>query len=158
MITLPEVTVVGTLVADPELKATPSGALVANFRIASNDRKKNQQTGEWEDGSPTFLSCSIWRDYAEHVAESLSRGDRVVVVGQLVMREFEKDGERRTAYEVRAEEVTPSLRFATVKVNRVERNGGSSSSSKSSSKGSGWWAELAGDPWSGAPAEYPAPF
>jgi single-strand DNA-binding protein len=154
MITLPEMTVVGTLVADPELRFTPNGVAVANFRVACNDRRLNKDTGKWEDGEATFLRCSVWREYAEHVGESLSRGDRVVVIGRLRERSYEKDGEKRTAYELDAEEVTPSLRFATAKVNRVERNGGSSSSSKSPAKGSGWRASggAADDPWGGAPS------
>lgn len=163
MITLPEVTVVGTLVADPTLTFTPSGVAVANFRIASNDRKLNKETGKWEDGDATFLSCSIWRDYAEHVGESLSRGDRVVVVGRLRQREFEKDGERRTVYEVDAEEVTPSLRFANVKVLKVDRNGGSSGGNaparESGFRKSGGGTRPAGasdDPWGGS--DDPAPF
>lgn len=154
MITLPEVTVVGTLTGDPELRFTPSGAAVANFSVACNDRRLNRDTGKWEDAGTTFLRCSIWRDYAEHVAESLSKGDRVVVIGRLRQREFEKDGEKRTVFELDAEEVTPSLRFATAKVQRVSRDGGSAG-------GKSGWRESGGkapadDPWGGS--EDPAPF
>lgn len=122
MITLPTVTVVGTLTADPELRYTPSGAAVANFTIACNDRKKNPQTGEWEDGDATFLRGQIWRDYAEHVAESLQRGQRVIAIGQLRQRQYDKDGETRTVFELDAEEIAPSLKWATATVVKASRN------------------------------------
>lgn len=129
MITLPAVTVVGTLTADPELRFTPGGAAVANFTVASNERKKNQQSGEWEDGDATFLRCNIWRDYAEHVAESLTRGTRVVVVGRLKQRSYEKDGEKRTVFELEVEEIGPALKWATATVVKASKNGGSNSGS-----------------------------
>lgn len=119
MITLPQVTVVGTLTADPELRFTPAGKAVSNFTIASNSRKKNQQTGEWEDGDATFLRGSIWGPYAENVAESLKKGLKVIAVGTLKQRSYEKDGQNRIVFELEAEEVGPSLRFATASVARA---------------------------------------
>jgi single-strand DNA-binding protein len=109
------VTVVGNLVADPELRFTPSGAAVANFRIASTPRAFDKQTNEWKDGEALFLSCSVWRQMAENVAESLVKGDRVIVQGRLKQRSYEtSEGEKRTVFEVDAEEVGPSLKFRFV--------------------------------------------
>ena len=105
------ITVVGNLVDDPELRFTPSGAAVANFRIASTPRSFNRQTNEWEDGEALFLSCAVWRQAAENVAESLTRGMRVVVQGRLKARSYEtREGEKRTVFEIEVEEVGPSLR------------------------------------------------
>ena len=119
------ITVVGNLVDDPELRFTPSGAAVANFRIASTPRTFNRQTNEWEDGEALFLSCSVWRQAAENVAESLTRGMRVVVQGRLKARSYEtREGEKRTVFEIEVEEVGPSLKFATAKVTRATRGGG----------------------------------
>lgn len=119
------ITVVGNLVADPELRFTPSGAAVANFRIASTPRRFNSQTSQWEDGEALFLTCNIWRQAAENVAESLQRGMRVVVQGRLKQRSFEtREGEKRTVYELEVDEVGPSLRYATAKVARTPREGG----------------------------------
>src|SRR6188768_3840790 len=119
------ITVVGNLVDDPELRFTPSGAAVANFRIASTPRSFNRQTNEWEDGEALFLSCSVWRQAAENVAESLQRGMRVVVQGRLKARSYEtREGEKRTVFEIEVEEVGPSLKFATAKVTRATRGGG----------------------------------
>ena len=119
------ITVVGNLVDDPELRFTPSGAAVANFRIASTPRSFNRQTNEWEDGEALFLSCSVWRQAAENVAESLTRGMRVVVQGRLKARSYEtREGEKRTVFEIEVEEVGPSLKFATAKVTRATRGGG----------------------------------
>jgi single-strand DNA-binding protein len=124
------ITVVGNLTDDPELRFTPSGAAVANFRVASTPRTLDRQSGEWKDGEPLFLACSIWRDAAEHVAESLTRGARVVVVGRLKQRSYEKDGQKRTVYELDVDEVGPSLRYATAKVTKARRGGEGGSHAK----------------------------
>ncbi len=119
------ITVVGNLVDDPELRFTPSGAAVANFRIASTPRTFNSETREWVDGEALFLSCSVWRQAAENVAESLQKGMRVVVQGRLKQRSYEtREGEKRTVFELEVEEVGPSLKFATAKVARAQRSGG----------------------------------
>jgi len=120
------ITVVGNLTDDPELRFTPSGAAVAKFRIASTPRTLDRQSGEWKDGEPLFLACNIWRDAAEHVAESLQRGTRVIVQGRLRQRSYEtREGEKRTVYELEVDEIGPSLRYATAKVQRMSRSGGS---------------------------------
>ncbi|MBN9736718.1 MULTISPECIES: single-stranded DNA-binding protein [unclassified Pseudonocardia] len=120
------ITVVGNLTADPELRFTPSGAAVANFTVASTPRTFDRQSGEWKDGEALFLRCNIWRQAAENVAESLTRGARVVVQGRLRQRSFEtREGEKRTVVEMEVDEVGPSLRYATAKVNKVSRGGGS---------------------------------
>jgi single-strand DNA-binding protein len=119
------ITVVGNLVDDPELRFTPSGAAVANFRIASTPRTFDKQSNEWKDGDALFLSCSVWRQAAENVAESLQRGMRVVVQGRLKARTYEtREGEKRTVFEIEVEEVGPSLKYATAKVSRTTRSGG----------------------------------
>ncbi|BBG05583.1 hypothetical protein PSA01_28630 [Pseudonocardia saturnea] len=116
----------GNLTADPELRFTPSGAAVANFTVASTPRTFDRQSGEWKDGEALFLRCNIWRQAAENVAESLTRGARVVVQGRLRQRSFEtREGEKRTVVEMEVDEVGPSLRYATAKVNKVSRGGGS---------------------------------
>jgi single-strand DNA-binding protein len=119
-----QVTICGNLVADPELRFTPNGQAVANFRVASTPRYKDQQTGEWKDGDGVFLTCNVWRQAAENVAESLQRGMRVIVQGRLKQRSYEKDGQKRTVFEVEVDEVGPSLRSATAKVNKTQRQGG----------------------------------
>ncbi|MFV0463603.1 MAG: single-stranded DNA-binding protein [Nostocoides sp.] len=119
------ITVIGNLTADPELRFTPSGAAVANFTVASTPRTFDRQNNEWKDGETLFMRCSIWREAAENVSESLQRGMRVVVTGRLVSRSYEtKEGEKRTTMELQADEVGPSLRYATAKVNRTQRSGG----------------------------------
>jgi single-strand DNA-binding protein len=119
------ITIIGNLVGDPELRYTPTGQAVANFRVASTPRKMNQQTQQWEDGDSLFLSCNVWRQAAENVAESLQRGMRVIVSGRLRQRSYEtKEGEKRTVYEVEVDEVGPSLRNASAKVTRSQRSGG----------------------------------
>jgi single-strand DNA-binding protein len=116
------ITVVGNLTADPELRFTPSGAAVASFTVASTPRTFDRQTNEWKDGDALFLRCSIWRQAAENVAESLQRGMRVVVTGRLQQRSYEtREGEKRTVVEMQVDEVGPSLRYATAKVNRTQR-------------------------------------
>jgi single-strand DNA-binding protein len=120
-----QITIVGNLVDDPELRFTPSGQAVARFRVASTPRFRDQQSGEWKDGESLFLTCNVWRQAAENVAETLQRGMRVIVQGRLRQRSYEtREGEKRTVYEVEADEVGPSLRNATAKVNKVQRQGG----------------------------------
>jgi len=119
------ITLVGNLVDDPELRFTPSGAAVAKFRIASTPRTFDRQTNEWKDGESLFLTCNVWRQPAENVAESLQRGMRVIVQGRLRQRSYEtKEGEKRTVFEVEVDEVGPSLKSATAKVNKTQRSGG----------------------------------
>jgi single-strand DNA-binding protein len=119
------ITLVGNLVDDPELRFTPSGAAVAKFRIASTPRFMDRQTNEWKDGESLFLTVNVWRQAAENVAESLQRGMRVIVQGRLKQRSYEtKEGEKRTVYEVEADEVGPSLRNASAKVTKTQRGGG----------------------------------
>jgi single-strand DNA-binding protein len=119
------ITIVGNLVDDPELRFTPTGQAVARFRIASTPRFLDKQTNEWKDGEGLFLTCNVWRQAAENVAESLQRGMRVIVQGRLRQRSYEtKEGEKRTVYEVEVDEVGPSLRNATAKVNKTARQGG----------------------------------
>ncbi|MGB7449575.1 MAG: single-stranded DNA-binding protein [Ornithinimicrobium sp.] len=118
-------TLVGNLTGDPELRFTPSGAAVANFTVASTPRTFDRQTSEWKDGETVFMRCSIWREAAENVAESLHRGARVVVTGRLVSRSWETpEGEKRTVMEMQADEIGPSLRYATASVTKAQRGGG----------------------------------
>ena len=139
------ITVVGNLVDDPELRFTPSGAAVANFRIASTPRTFDRQTNEWKDGDALFLSCSVWRQAAENVAESLTKGMRVVVQGRLRQRSYEdREGQRRTVVELEVDEVGPSLRYATAKVTRASRGGGGYGGGNSG----GGQGGQGGDPWS----------
>ncbi|MFJ1765669.1 single-stranded DNA-binding protein [Amycolatopsis sp. NPDC088138] len=124
------VTVVGNLTADPELRFTPVGAAVANFTVASTPRTFDRESGQWRDGDAMFLRCSLWRQYAENVAESLGRGTRVVVHGRLRQRSFDtKEGEKRTVLELEVDEIGPSLRYATAKVTKAARVGGGDVSS-----------------------------
>jgi single-strand DNA-binding protein len=148
------ITVVGNLTADPELRFTPSGAAVANFTVASTPRTFDRQSGEWKDGDALFMRCNIWRDAAEHAAESLTRGMRVVVQGRLRQRSFEtKEGEKRTVVEMEVDEVGPSLRYATAKVNKAARGtGGGGGGGFGSSGGGGGGSAPADDPWGSAPA------
>ena len=119
------ITVVGNLTADPELRFTPNGAAVANFTVASTPRTFDRQTNEWKDGEALFLRCSVWREAAENVAESLTKGMRVIVQGRLRARSYDdRDGNRRTSWELDVDEVGPALRFATAKVTRAQRGGG----------------------------------
>lgn len=119
------ITVIGNLTADPELRFTPSGAAVANFTVASTPRQFDRNSNEWKDGETLFMRCSIWRDAAENVAESLHRGTRVVVTGRLKSRSYDtKEGEKRTVMELEVDEVGPSLRYASAKVTKAERGGG----------------------------------
>lgn len=158
------ITIIGNLTADPELRFTPSGAAVANFTVASTPRQFDRTSNEWKDGETLFMRCSVWRDAAENVAESLQRGARVLVAGRLKSRSYEtKEGEKRTVVEMDVDEVGPSLKYATAKVNRTQRgtggggfNGGGGNASagggqnSGSNAGSGSQAE---DPWAtGSPA------
>src|SRR3954462_15815269 len=119
------ITVIGNLTDDPELRFTPAGAAVANFTVASTPRSFDRQSNEWKDGDTLFLRCSVWRQAAENVAESLHRGTRVIVQGRLRQRSYEtREGEKRTVVELEVDEIGPSLRFATAKVNKTSRGGG----------------------------------
>ena len=119
------ITVIGNLTDDPELRFTPSGAAVAKFRVASTPRFLDRQTNEWKDGEPLFLACNIWRQAAENVAESLQRGARVIVTGRLRQRSYEtREGEKRTVMELEVDEIGPSLRYATAKVQKMQRSSG----------------------------------
>ena len=132
------ITVVGNLVADPELRFTASGQPVATFRVASTPRIRDNATNEWKDGDSLFLSCNVWRQAAENVAESLQRGMRVIVTGRLRQRNYEtKEGEKRTVYEVEVDDVGPSLRNASAKVNRASRGGGEGGFSGGGNRGGG---------------------
>ncbi|MEU5853961.1 single-stranded DNA-binding protein [Nocardiopsis dassonvillei] len=120
-----QICIVGNLVDDPELRFTPSGAAVANFRVASTPRTFDKASGEWKDGESMFLTCTVWKQYAENVAESLTRGMRVIVQGRLKQRSYEtREGEKRTVFEVDVDEVGPALRSATAKVTKAQRQGG----------------------------------
>ena len=150
-----QITIAGNLVDDPELRFTPAGQPVARFRVASTPRFRDNSTGEWKDGDSLFLTCNVWRQAAENVAESLTRGMRVIVSGRLRQRSYEtKEGEKRTVYEVEVDDVGPSLRNASAKVNRVARSGagdggygGGQRSSGSRSSGGGYGGGGEPDPW-----------
>ena len=147
------ITVVGNLTADPELRFTPSGAAVANFTVAATPRTFDRQSGEWKDGDALFMRCNVWRQAAENVAESLTRGMRVMVSGRLRQRSFEtREGEKRTVVELEVDEVGPSLKYATAKVNKVSRGsgGGGFGGSGGGSGGSGGGGAM-DDPWGSAP-------
>jgi single-strand DNA-binding protein len=153
------ITVIGNLTADPELRFTSSGVAVANFTVASTPRTFDRNSNEWKDGEALFLRCSIWRQAAENVAESLTRGARVIVSGRLKQRSFEtREGEKRTVIELEVEEIGPSLKYATAKVNRVARGeggGGGFGSGRSGGSGGGFGgggSAPADDPWGSAPA------
>jgi single-strand DNA-binding protein len=135
-------TLVGNLVDEPELRFTPSGAAVANFRVASTPRFFDRQTNAWKDGDTLFLTCNVWRQMAEHVVESLHKGHRVIVTGRFKQRSYEHDGQKRTVFEVEVDEVGPSLRSATVDVRRVERQAASQPTIPAS------------DPWAGDPPPF----
>ncbi|HWN25810.1 MAG TPA: single-stranded DNA-binding protein [Actinomycetospora sp.] len=162
------ITVVGNLTADPELRFTPSGAAVANFTVASTPRTFDRQSGEWKDGEALFLRCNIWRQAAENVAETLTRGARVIVQGRLKQRSFEtREGEKRTVIELEVDEIGPSLRYATASVTKASRgaggggyggggggNGGGGYGASGGGSGSGSGGGYGGgdDPWASAPA------
>ncbi|WP_347349957.1 single-stranded DNA-binding protein [Intrasporangium sp.] len=148
------ITIIGNLTADPELRFTPSGAAVANFTVASTPRMFDRNNNEWKDGETLFLRCSIWRDAAENVAESLQKGMRVIASGRLKSRSYEtKEGEKRTVIELEVDEIGPSLRSATAKVNRTQRGGGGGYGGGAQQQGGGWSGQQQGggdDPWAGA--------
>jgi single-strand DNA-binding protein len=149
------ITVVGNLTADPELRFTPSGAAVANFTVASTPRIFDRQSNEWKDGDALFMRCSIWREAAENVAESLTRGSRVIVQGRLKQRSYEtREGEKRTVVELEVDEIGPSLRYATAKVNKASRSGGGGGGFGGGGSRSGGDSSEAktDDPWGSAPA------
>ena len=155
------ITVIGNLTGDPELRFTPSGAAVANFTVASTPRQFDRQSNEFKDGDTLFMRCSIWREAAENVAESLTKGTRVIASGRLVQRSYEtREGEKRTVVELQVDEIGPSLRYASAKVTRAQRsggggggfgNGGGSSSSGGGNGGGGFGGSQSGghqeDPW-----------
>ncbi|MBF6255176.1 single-stranded DNA-binding protein [Nocardia farcinica] len=156
------ITVIGNLTADPELRFTPAGQAVANFTVASTPRVFDRNTNEWKDGEALFLRCNIWREAAENVAESLTRGARVIVSGRLKQRSYEtREGEKRTVVELEVDEVGPSLRYATAKVNKASRGGGGGGGFGGG--GGGYASDRSGgggsrsgpaedDPWGSAPA------
>ena len=155
------ITVIGNLTADPELRFTPSGAAVANFTVASTPRTFDRQTNEWKDGEALFLRCNIWREAAENVAESLTRGARVIVSGRLKQRSFEtREGEKRTVVELEVDEIGPSLKYATAKVNKASRSGGGGGgfggggggSRQPAAAQSSGGSTASEDPWGSAPA------
>ncbi|GAA2511849.1 single-stranded DNA-binding protein [Pilimelia columellifera] len=151
------ITVVGNLTDDPELRFTPSGAAVAKFRIASTPRFLDKASGEWKDGEPLFLACNIWRQAAENVAESLQRGSRVIVTGRLRQRSYEtREGEKRTVIELEVDEIGPSLRYATAKVQKMSRSGGGGFGASGGGNQGGGGGNF-DDPWAtAAPAGKPA--
>jgi single-strand DNA-binding protein len=147
------ITVIGNLTDDPELRFTPSGAAVAKFRVASTPRFMDKQTNEWKDGEPLFLSCTVWRQAAENVAETLQRGARVIVSGRLRQRSYEtREGEKRTVIELEVDEIGPSLRYATAKVQKMSRSGGGGGGFGSSGGGGGQGGGggNSDDPWATA--------
>jgi single-strand DNA-binding protein len=145
------ITIVGNLTADPELRFIQSGAAVVNFTVASTPRSYDRNTNEWKDGETLFLRCSLWREAAENVAESLTKGMRVIVTGRLVSRSWESNGEKRTVNEIQVDEVGPSMKYATAKVTKTSRSGGSYGGD-SPAGGSD------SDPWATAPPSDEPPF
>lgn len=155
-----QITLIGNLVDDPQLRYTPTGQAVANFRVASTPRFMDRQTNEWKDGDALFLTCNVWRQAAENVAESLQRGMRVIVSGRLRQRSYEtREGEKRTVYEIEVDEVGPSLRNASAKVNRSSRSTGGpgGSGGPGGQGGQGGYGSSGGraadDPWASEPAD-----
>lgn len=163
MVGEPQINMVGNLVADPELRFTPSGVAAASVRIAVTPRSRDNATGEWKDGETVWLSGTVWRQYAENVAESLSKGTRVIVIGRLKQRSYEtREGEKRTVYEVDIDDIGPALRYATAKIQKTTRSGtsdGGQSASAASGGGDPWGAPAGGkgggDSWGGAVDEPP---
>jgi single-strand DNA-binding protein len=144
------ITVIGNLTDDPELRFTPSGAAVANFTVASTPRFLDRQTNEWKDGEPLFLTCNVWRQAAENCAESLQRGARVIVTGRLRQRSYEtREGEKRTVMELEVDEIGPSLRYATAKVQKMSRSSGSGGGYGAGGNGGGGGGNF-DDPWASA--------
>ncbi|MCC2594126.1 single-stranded DNA-binding protein [Tessaracoccus sp. OS52] len=147
-----QITLVGNLTADPELRFTPNGAAVANFTVASTPRTFDRQTNEWKDGDAMFINCSVWRQYAENVAETLTKGSRVIVQGRLKSRSYEtREGEKRTVFEVDVDEVGPSLRYATAKVTRTSGGTGGGNWQGNQNQGAPG-GQPSQDPWSSSGA------
>jgi single-strand DNA-binding protein len=153
-----QITVVGNLTGDPELRFISSGAAVVNFTVASTPRTFDRQSNEWKDGETLFMRCSLWREAAENVAESLTKGMRVLVTGRLVSRSWEANGEKRTVTEMQVDEVGPSLRYATAKVTRTQRAGGQGGGGFSGGGSSSPAGGSDSDPWASAPASDEPPF
>jgi single-strand DNA-binding protein len=149
------IVICGNAVDDPSLRFTPAGAAVVNFRIASTPRNFNKQTNAWEDGTTLYLTCSAWRDMAEHIAESITRGTGLIVQGRLKQREYEKDGQKRTVYEIEADDVAVSLKRATAKVTKATRNGGGGQGGQQ--QGGGWGSTPDANPWATQGAAGDAP-
>jgi len=150
------ITVIGNLTDDPELRFTPSGAAVAKFRVASTPRTLDRNSGEWKDGEPLFLQCNVWRQVAENVAESLHRGARVIVSGRLRQRSYEtREGEKRTVMELEVDEIGPSLRYATAKVQKMSRSGGGGGGSGGGFGSGGGGGNSGGAPSQGGYADDP---
>lgn len=144
------ITVVGNLTGDPELRFTGGGAAVASFTVASTPRTFDKSSNAWKDGDPLFLRCSVWREAAEHVVESLVKGARVIVTGRLAQRSYEtREGEKRTVYELQVDEVGPSLRYATASVTRAQRSAGGGFGG-----GGGGQAPATDDPWAATSGSY----
>ena len=144
-------TIIGNLTGDPELRFTPSGAAVANFTVASTPRTFDRQSNDWKDGETLFMRCSVWREVAENVAESLHKGTRVLVTGRLRSRSYEtKEGEKRTVIEMDVDEVGPSLRYASAKVTKTQRGSGGGGFGSSGSGQGGYAADT--DPWATGPS------
>jgi len=153
------ITLVGNLTNDPELRFTPSGAPVAKFTVASTPRYMDRQTNEWKDGDTLFLQCQIWRQAAENVAETLTRGMRVIVSGKLKQRSYEtKEGEKRTVFEVEVDEVGPSLRNATAKVTKTTKQGGGGFSAPAESSDDWSSTTSVGGGWTSTTADEQPPF
>ena len=149
----PVLTIVGNLTGDPELRYVSSGTPVASFTVASTPRTLNRQTNQWEDGEAMFVRCSVWREYAENVAESLTKGMRVVVTGRMTVRQYEYNGERRTSIELQVDEVGPALRYARAQVTRVSGGQGGSNQGGSGQGGSSYGSSSrGGNAGAGAPA------
>lgn len=153
------ITLIGNLTADPELRFTPSGAAVANFTVASTPRTFDRQSGEWKDGDAMFINCAAWRNLAENVAESLTKGSRVIVTGRLRSRSYEgREGERRTVFEIEVDEIGPSLRYATAKVTRTASSSGPWQGGGAPAASSDWSAATPApenDPWANAQSDEP---
>ena len=146
------ITIIGNITGDPELRFTPSGAAVANFTVASTPRAFDRQSNEWKDGETLFMRCSVWRDAAENVAESLNRGTRVIVSGRLKSRSYEtKEGEKRTVVELEVDEVGPSLRYASAKVTKTQRGNGGGGFGGGQQGGS--FGGQSEDPWATGPGQ-----
>ncbi|NUQ98267.1 MAG: single-stranded DNA-binding protein [Streptomyces sp.] len=161
-----QIHIVGNLTDDPELRFTPSGAAVANFTIASTPRTFDKASGEWKDGDALFMRCSLWRQAGENAAESLTRGMRVIAIGSLKQRSYEKDGQKRTVVELDVEEIGPSLKYATAKVTKAQRSGGGQNQGggngqnqggrpAQSTNSGGWGGQPAGGEWGGAASSEP---